>query len=58
MREIGSYAKYLKEDGQLILSGFYSNDLVDIKRTAFDSGLQLSRSKEINDWTGAVFIKM
>lgn len=58
LSEIDSYSRYLKTGGQLILSGFYSNDLRDIVGTASRSSLELSQSKETNDWTGAVFIKM
>lgn len=55
--EMSEYAIRLKPGGQLVLSGFYSDDLADINRKAIQNNLNLSHSDSNNDWVGAVFLK-
>lgn len=54
--DIPYYAKLLKSDGSLLLSGFYHNDLQDIEELAVNNGLQLVNTNTKNDWAMAQFL--
>ncbi len=49
------YAKALKPEGAIIVSGFYASDLDDVIRRAADLGLALVSSKTKNNWCSACF---
>ena len=54
---IPDYARVLETGGEIIFSGFYKNDLEDIKNKAEVSGLVSNVQKEKNNWVAASFIK-
>lgn len=51
------YKQTLKPGGELLLSGFYYEDLEDIKQKAHKTGLSFKHHKVRNNWTMARFIK-
>lgn len=55
LNDISQYCKVLKQGGELIMSGFYTDDLEPIKERAIELGLQLSRFTENDKWVAAVF---
>ncbi len=56
LSQMGYYKKVLKVNGTLLLSGFYENDLTDIKKSAQKEGLEYQNHKVRNNWTMARFI--
>jgi ribosomal protein L11 methyltransferase len=50
LAEIPFYAKLLSKDGILILSGFYSEDIRDLSKTAAENNLVLIDSETRNNW--------
>ena len=50
MRDLPVYNKVLKPGGQILLSGFYKNDVPDIQNVA--EGLKLTKNglQEKNNW--------
>ena len=57
LEDIPSYAKHLKKDGELYVSGFYSEDLPLIKEKAASANLTFVDNKERNNWIAARFKK-
>ena len=55
LTDIHRYAKTLKKGGRLFLSGFYSEDLIDISREAEKNGLKFVINRTKNNWVAAVF---
>lgn len=53
--EISAYSKRLKSKGVMLLSGFYLQDLEEIKRQCQSNGLVFVSSKEKNNWVAAQF---
>jgi ribosomal protein L11 methylase PrmA len=47
----------ISEGGMLLISGFLDFDLEDMIQEANKHGLQFVRSKDINSWQAALFIK-
>ncbi len=56
--DIPYYAKLLKFDSSLLLSGFYQNDLPEIEELAVNYGLQLVKTNTKNDWAMAQFLSI
>ena len=54
---MAAYEKSLKEGGVILFSGFYYNDLTDIKNKANMLGLTFEDIKTKNSWTAARFAK-
>lgn len=50
------YKRALSSGGNLLLSGFYSEDLEDIKQKATEVGLKFQKYEVRNNWTMARFI--
>lgn len=50
LAEMEHYARFLEKDGQLLLSGFYTADIADIKKTAGQFGLEESLRDEKETW--------
>ena len=50
-------SKILVSKGQLLMSGFYENDLGDIRESAKSAGLIYQNHKTENEWVAALFIK-
>ncbi|MEM6805148.1 MAG: 50S ribosomal protein L11 methyltransferase [Bacteroidota bacterium] len=57
LEDIPIYARHLKKDGQLLLSGFYTRDEEEITILSEQSGLKFSRRFVENDWVAASYIK-
>jgi len=55
LNDMPLYFNALKRGGELIVSGFYSDDLEPIKVRAAELGLQFRRSTENENWIAAVF---
>ena len=49
------YASVLKKGGELIMSGFYSDDLQSIQERANELGLELKRVSENQNWIAVTF---
>jgi len=56
LRDIPIYTKYLNKDGQLFLSGFYSDDLETVTLKCKENNLEFSAKLEKNAWVAAKFI--
>ncbi len=56
LTDMEDYSKALKDNGILILSGFYSVDLQAIIEKAKSLNLSFVESREKNNWTAALFI--
>lgn len=57
LHDIPYYANKLNPGGVLLLSGFYKEDLEEIKRAAAESGLKFIKSLDKNEWVAAQFAK-
>jgi len=57
LAQMNYYHHALKKDGDLLLSGFYLEDLEDIKQKAEEVGLQFINNRVRNNWTMARFKK-
>jgi ribosomal protein L11 methyltransferase len=57
LEELPQYVNHLNMEGRLMLSGFYMNDLSEIKTKARANELKFVKSKELKDWAAALFIK-
>src|SRR5699024_9067924 len=57
LEDIPNYANHLKNDGELYVSGFYSEDLPLIKEKAASVNLDFVDNKERNNWIAARFKK-
>ena len=55
--QIPAYAERMKSSGILLLSGFYAQDIDDIKVSADQTGLQFSESDVQNNWAVLTFEK-
>ena len=51
LAEMDHYEKLLSPDGLLVLSGFYVDDLADIKHKANKLGLKPIRENSLNNWS-------
>ncbi|MDP1622776.1 MAG: 50S ribosomal protein L11 methyltransferase [Bacteroidales bacterium] len=57
LNDIPVYAGFLKNQGALLLSGFYLQDLEQISVAAKRAGLTYNNHRSENNWVGAKFIK-
>lgn len=57
LAEISTYADLMHEGGQLLVSGFYEHDAVDIERKAKEVGLFPVRGMSMNQWCSLVYQK-
>ncbi|MCY7357047.1 MAG: 50S ribosomal protein L11 methyltransferase [Rudanella sp.] len=55
LAEIPTYAGLMREGGQLLVSGFYEHDAIDIERKAKEAGLTPVRGMAINGWCSLVY---
>jgi ribosomal protein L11 methyltransferase len=53
--DIAEYAKYLQPDGILVTSGFYNEDVEELKKVAEISGLKLKDVYLKNNWASVSF---
>lgn len=56
LNQMRHYKRVLSVGGTLLLSGFYIEDLEDIKQSGVDAGLKFLQHKTRNNWTMARFI--
>ena len=57
LEDMANYGNHLISGGVLLLSGFYSEDLEIISKSAEDHGLNADKHITKNKWVGARFIK-
>ncbi|MVM32348.1 50S ribosomal protein L11 methyltransferase [Spirosoma sp. HMF4905] len=57
LAEIPSYTNLLRNNGYLVVSGFYENDAPDIEQKALEVGLSLANRATTNQWTSLSFYK-
>lgn len=57
LAEIPTYADLMREGGQLLVSGFYEHDTIDIERKAKEAGLLPVRGMAMNQWCSLVYQK-
>jgi ribosomal protein L11 methyltransferase len=57
LNDMEAYHKVLKDGGTLIMSGFYTEDIPDIKNRAESLGMKDAGYVEKNNWTAHSFIK-
>jgi ribosomal protein L11 methyltransferase len=55
VEDTGTYSRNLTRGGKIFISGFYAEDLEDIKYAAEQHGLKLAGVKEKNRWIMAIF---
>jgi ribosomal protein L11 methyltransferase len=55
LNDMPQYCKVLKHGGELIMSGFYINDIESIKERANELGLEFCRFSENEKWVAVVF---
>lgn len=55
LHDMPQYCKVLKQGGELIMSGFYKEDLEPVKKRATELGLEFIRFTENQNWVAAVF---
>lgn len=55
--EMEKYGSLVKSKGQLLLSGFYEHDIVDIENAASKYGLELQAKKTKDTWASLIFEK-
>ena len=56
LKHIPYYATFLREDGELLLSGFYTEDIPVITDCCRENGLSLSKKLERNNWVALKFL--
>ena len=54
LNQMEDYNRKLNEDGFLIMSGFYQNDVDDLMKAAEQQGLEFVETKTRNDWARLV----
>jgi len=57
LADIPVYVRFLNPGGVLLVSGFYTRDLDQIREVSAQTGLQYICHQVNNDWVGAKFIK-
>ncbi len=57
LNDISSYAKSLNENGILVMSGFYEDDLPVIKKASEENGLSHNKHLVNNNWVAVSFKK-
>jgi ribosomal protein L11 methyltransferase len=57
LQDMKTYAEGLRENGDLLLSGFYKSDIEAIQARASEFGLHLSGFRSLNEWAAVLFKK-
>lgn len=57
LSEIPFYVDLLENNGQLVLSGFYENDVEDLKEVALSHNLSHQKTVSKNNWSAMLFTK-
>ena len=55
INDMSAFKHHMKDDGCLILSGFYESDVPILQETAAANGLQLKDVVEEEEWACALF---
>ncbi len=58
LQDIHIYATHLAHNGVLLLSGFYTEDLMLIQSSALDNGLKADKKLIKNNWVAAKFMRI
>ncbi len=58
LEDMAAYSKSLKKGGELFMSGFYQNDIPDIKKQAENEGLSETGCKTKNNWVVSIYTKV
>ncbi|RUA11763.1 MAG: 50S ribosomal protein L11 methyltransferase [Flavobacteriia bacterium] len=56
LNDISDYARNLEENGILLLSGFYNEDIPVIDKEAVKNGLKLKKTLERNNWVALKYV--
>ena len=56
LADIPAYASALNKNGQLLLSGFYTQDLEIISQKCIEEGLKFEKNLERNNWVAAKYV--
>ncbi|MFP2996587.1 50S ribosomal protein L11 methyltransferase [Spongiivirga sp. MCCC 1A20706] len=56
LADLPKYTSVLKKDGLLFLSGFYKDDIPEIKQKCELLGLEFLKNVEKNEWVGCLFV--
>ncbi|WP_419214070.1 50S ribosomal protein L11 methyltransferase [Maribacter sp. X9] len=56
LADIPAYVEALNKNGILLLSGFYTEDLVMINEKCFEVGLKFEKNLERNNWVAAKYV--
>ncbi len=56
LNDMHIYARSLKENGTVLLSGFYNEDLERINEVAMQNGLRFKKKLERNNWVGLKYV--
>lgn len=54
MQDIPEYVKVLNNNGKLILSGFYTEDIPVLSETCLQNGLEVIKSSQIDNWAAMI----
>lgn len=57
VQDMQAYASHLVDNGVILLSGFYVNDLEDLRFVAEETGLAFDKAEIKNSWVVARFVK-
>jgi len=57
LNDMSAYTRVLKSGGEILLSGFYEDDLEDIRYAAKQNGMNFVLNKNCNKWVAAKFVK-
>jgi ribosomal protein L11 methyltransferase len=57
LNDMETYASVMNKGAEIVMSGFYTEDLTAIKEEAKLCGLAFKEFSEKNNWVAAVFIK-
>ena len=55
LNDLAAYAKRLKPNGQLVLSGFYTEDIPLLTAAAKQNGMVFESKMQKNNWTSLKF---
>ncbi len=58
LKDMPVYAGSLKENGILLLSGFYKEDVEKINEVAMQAGLKFKKKLERNNWVGLKYVNL
>ena len=57
VRDMNTYASHIRSGGVILFSGFYLEDLEDLRSVALEAGFNFDEATNKNNWVMARFIK-